>query len=391
MIGENIMINSVYIHIPFCQQICHYCDFTKFFYNEKAADDYITALAKEINTQVAGEHNPVKTIFIGGGTPTALSHQQLKRLLEMVQKKFDVFNCEEYTIEANPGDFDPEKAKLLKEYGVNRVSLGVQVFDDAMLEELGRVHRVRDVYKTIDILKQQDLTNISLDLIYALPKQTAQHFEKTVTEALTFDLPHYSAYSLQIEPKTIFYNRFKKGQLHRPTQEEEVLMYEVLQAKMWQNGNRQYEISNFAKPGFESKHNLTYWNNDYYYGFGAGASGYIPGKRTLNLRPLPAYIKQAMADGNPVLKVDQITLKEQIEEELFLGLRKLKGINKHDFQQKYGFSYDLLYKQQILELEQKGWLVEEGDYIHLTEQGLLFGNEVFSYFLLDELDLEHVH
>ncbi|HAM81327.1 radical SAM family heme chaperone HemW [Ornithinibacillus bavariensis] len=385
------MINSVYIHIPFCQHICHYCDFTKFFYNEKSADDYLTALEKEINTQLPGKNNPVKTIFIGGGTPTALSHPQLKRLLELVQEKFNISACEEYTIEANPGDFDKEKAKLLMDYGVNRVSLGVQVFDDAMLAELGRVHRIKDVYKTIDILKQHNLTNISLDLIYALPKQTARHFENTVTEAISFDLPHYSAYSLQIEPKTIFYNRYKKGQLHRPTQEEEVLMYEVLKTKMHKNGKAQYEISNFAEPGFESKHNLTYWNNDYYYGFGAGASGYLPGKRTLNIRPLPAYIKQAMEDGNPILKIDHISLKEQIEEELFLGLRKLEGVNKNDFHQKYGFSYERLYKQQILELKQKGWLVEEGDNIHLTDQGLLFGNEVFSYFLLDKLDLEHVH
>ncbi|MFS0672864.1 radical SAM family heme chaperone HemW [Ornithinibacillus sp. 179-J 7C1 HS] len=384
------MIQSVYIHIPFCQHICHYCDFTKFFYNEQLATEYLDALSNEINVQVQGEKNRVKTIFIGGGTPTALNYNQLKKLLAFVEEKFDVWNCVEYTIEANPGDFDEKKAKLLKEYGVNRVSLGVQVFDNAMLEELGRAHRIEDVYKTVELLKKEGLTNISLDMIYSLPNQTPEHFEKTVTEALSFDLPHYSAYSLQIEPKTIFYNKFKKGQLHRPAQEDEVEMYEILKNKMRASGLKQYEISNFSKPGFESKHNLTYWNNDYYYGFGAGASGYLPGKRTMNIRPLPAYIKQANEDGRPLLKVETIGLKEQIEEELFLGLRKLSGVSKRKFQDKYGFSLELLYKWQIDHLVQKGWLVDKKDKIHLSEQGVLFGNDAFEYFLLEDEDIKAI-
>lgn len=384
------MIQSVYIHIPFCQHICHYCDFTKFFYNEESATEYLEALTNEIQVQVAGSNNKVKTIFIGGGTPTALNYTQLKTLLTLVHDKFDVWNCEEYTIEANPGDFDEAKAKLLKEYGVNRVSLGVQVFDNNMLEELGRAHRVEDVYKTVDLLKENGITNISLDLIYSLPHQTPEHFERTVTEALSFDLPHYSAYSLQIEPKTIFYNRHKKGQLHRPQQEEEVAMFEILKEKMRAKGLRQYEISNFAKEGFESKHNLTYWNNDYYYGFGAGASGYLPGKRTMNIRPLPAYIKQAKLDGYPYLKVEEIGLKEKIEEELFLGLRKLSGISKQKFHDKFGFSHELLYKDEIEKLVQKGWLIDEQHSFYLSEQGVLFGNNVFEYFLLEDDDLESI-
>lgn len=384
-------IQSVYIHIPFCQQICHYCDFTKFFYDEQSATKYIEALSNEINVQVSGEKNYVNTIYIGGGTPTALNHNQLEALLKLVNQKFDVANCKEFTIEANPGDFDEAKAKLLKDYGVNRVSLGVQVFDDVMLQELGRVHRVADVYKTVDLLNQQHLANISIDLIYSLPNQTAAQFERTVTEALSFQLPHYSSYSLQIEPKTMFYNRYKKGQLHRPAQEEEVKMYEILKSKMNENGLVQYEISNFAKPGFESNHNLTYWNNDYYYGFGAGASGYLPGKRTQNIRPLPAYIKQAMVDGNPVLKVESIGLKERIEEELFLGLRKLSGVSKKQFKAKFGFSHEKLYEQKIKALVQKGWLVDGEETIYLTDQGVLFGNEVFENFLLDEQDLKQVN
>jgi oxygen-independent coproporphyrinogen-3 oxidase len=378
-------IQSVYIHIPFCQQICHYCDFTKFFYNEKLADEYIEALINEININVPGNQNKIKTIFIGGGTPTALNRSQLRMLLEFISEKFDIHDCEEYTIEANPGDFDEEKIKLLQTYGVNRVSLGVQVFDDKMLEELGRLHKVSDVYKTVNLLQQYRFTNISTDLIYALPKQTIEHFNKSLDEALSLDLPHLSTYSLQIEPKTVFYQRHKKGKLHRPKPEEEVEMYHILLEKAKRHGLRQYEISNFAKPGFESKHNLTYWSNEFYYGFGAGAYGYLPGKRYGNLRPLPAYTKQAMKDGKPILHTDEIGLREKIEEELFLGLRRMQGVNKLEFKEKFGFSMDKYYRSAIEELVERDWLLETDKDIYLTDEGKLLANEVFEKFLLDEV------
>ena len=378
-------IQSVYIHIPFCRQICHYCDFTKFFYNEKLADDYIEALINEINVNVPGTKNKIRTIFIGGGTPTALNEVQLRTLLAFISEKFDVAGCEEYTIEANPGDFDEEKVKLLQAYGVNRVSLGVQVFDDHMLEELGRVHKISDVYKTVDLLQQYRFSNISTDLIYSLPKQTVNHFRKSLDEALSLNLPHLSTYSLQIEPKTVFYQRHKKGKLHRPKPEEEVEMYYILLETTKRHGLQQYEISNFAKPGFESKHNLTYWSNEYYYGFGAGAYGYLPGKRIGNLRPLPAYTKQAMADGKPILHIDEIGMREKIEEELFLGLRRMQGVNKAVFQDKFGFPLDKYYRSAIDELTDKQWLVESKTDIYLTDEGKLLANEVFEKFLLDEV------
>ncbi|WP_404453067.1 radical SAM family heme chaperone HemW [Virgibacillus necropolis] len=384
------MVQSVYIHIPFCQQICHYCDFTKFFYNEKLADDYMEALSNEIRTNVDGVKNSVKTIFIGGGTPTALNLNQLELLLRVIDEKFDVEASAEYTIEANPGDFDEDKAKLLKTYGVNRVSLGVQAFDNQLLEDIGRLHKIKDVYETVNLLKKHGLYNISIDLIYALPNQSVEGFEKSLQEAVQFDLPHYSTYSLQIEPKTVFYQRHKKGKLHRPPQDDEVRMYEILRDTMKKNGIQQYEISNFAKPGFESKHNLTYWNNDYYYGFGAGAHGYLPGKRTGNIRPLPAYVKQAMKDGHPILTTEEIGLKEMIEEEMFLGLRKREGVSKLKFEQKFSVPVKQLYSQPITQLVEKGWLNDKGGMITLTPEGILFGNEVFAQFLLEDENLSHL-
>ncbi|MRH43070.1 oxygen-independent coproporphyrinogen III oxidase [Aquibacillus halophilus] len=378
------MVSSVYIHIPFCEKICHYCDFTKFFYEEKMADEYIEALKKEISTSITNPKLKMKTIFVGGGTPTALNYRQLESLLKIIADHFEVDQCEEYSFEANPGDLDEEKIKLLKAYGVKRISMGVQVFDDEMLEQLGRLHRIKDVYQNIDSLTQHGITNISIDLIYSLPNQSIAHFQQTIEEALSFDLPHYSAYSLQIEPKTVFYQRYMKGKLHKPKEETEADMYDLLRNEMNKHGKFQYEISNFAEEGFESLHNLTYWNNDYYFGFGAGAHGYLPGKRIINLRPFPAYLKKANEDGRPVLHIEEIGKKEQIEEEMFLGLRKTKGVSKSNFIKKFQLEMNQVYPEAITNLKQKGWVRETTDYLYLTEDGMLFGNEVFQEFLIDE-------
>ncbi len=382
------MIRSTYIHIPFCEKICHYCDFTKFFYQEKMADDYLDALANEMNHYLSGDKHPMRTIFVGGGTPTALNLAQLEYLLQMIDKHMDVSNVDEYTFEANPGDLNEDKIKLLRDYGVNRISMGVQSFDNQLLEDLGRLHRVKDVEENINHLLKHDLTNISIDLMYGLPNQTIENFNDSIEQALAFDLPHYSTYSLQIEPKTVFYQRHQKGKLHKPPEEVEANMFELLIDKMKKSGKYQYEVSNFAEPGYESKHNLTYWDNQYYYGFGAGASGYLPGKRYINLRPFPAYVKAANESGHPLLHVDEIGKKEKIEEELFLGLRKRTGVSKKNFKAKYNLELHDVYQQPIDELTTRGWLEEDDECIRMTEKGQLFGNEVFQRFLLDEFKFE---
>lgn len=382
--GGIAMVSSVYIHIPFCEKICHYCDFTKFFYEEKMADDYLVALENEIKTNISTPKQKMKTIFVGGGTPTSLNNQQLTKLVEMIHYYFDVADVEEYTFEANPGDLKKDKINILKEYGVNRISMGVQVFDDDMLEQLGRLHRIKDVYQNVNDLINAGITNISIDLMYSLPNQTISNFKNTLREALQFDLPHYSAYSLQIEPKTIFYQRYKKGTLSKPPEEIEADMYEILRDEMNQHGNLQYEISNFAKPGFESKHNLTYWNNDYYYGFGAGSHGYLPGQRIINIRPFPTYVEEANKSGKPILHVEKIGRKEQIEEEMFLGLRKSEGVSISRFEQKYNQKLESLYGQELEKLRQRGWIEYNHQFVKLTEEGKPFGNEVFQSFLLDK-------
>ncbi|WP_208590158.1 radical SAM family heme chaperone HemW [Gracilibacillus suaedae] len=378
------MVSSVYIHIPFCEKICHYCDFTKFFYEEKMADGYLIALENEIKTNIQESKKKMKTIFVGGGTPTALNNRQLMKLVEMIDHYFDVASVEEYSFEANPGDLTEDKIRILKDHGVNRISMGVQVFDDEMLEQLGRLHRVKDVYQNVNDLIKVGIDNVSIDLMYSLPNQTIEHFEKTLDEALQFDLPHYSAYSLQIEPKTIFYQRYKKGTLTKPPEEIEADMYELLRREMKNKGIEQYEISNFAKPGFESKHNLTYWNNDYYYGFGAGSHGYLPGERIINIRPFPTYVEAANETGKPVLHIEKIGKKEQIEEEMFLGLRKSEGVSIPKFEKKYQVKIEEVYGDELAHLEARGWINRNTTFIKLTEEGKPFGNEVFQSFLLEK-------
>src|SRR5699024_5954037 len=238
-------------------------------------------------------------------------------------------------------------------------------------------------YQTVDIFKRNNFSNISLDLIYSLPHQTVKQFKKSLDEALAFHLPHYSTYSLQIEPQTVFYHRHKKGQLHRPKEDEEVKMYEILVDSMRLNGIEQYEISNFAKPGYESKHNLAYWDNDYFYGFGAGASGYFPGKRIMNVKPLATYMNKAEANEKPVYQIDEITLVEQIEEEMMLGLRKIKGYDITQFEKKFGFSLLQLYRDQLNELKKNRLILQTDQILKLTEKGKLLGDLVFQEFILE--------
>ncbi|MBR7553340.1 radical SAM family heme chaperone HemW [Allobacillus sp. GCM10007491] len=378
------MTNAAYIHIPFCHEICHYCDFAKMYYNQSLADDYLKALDKEMELYIGKQQKTVRTIYIGGGTPTSLNPKQLTTLMKSILTYFNVDKVEEFTIEANPGEFTEEHVKVMKEFGVNRVSLGVQVLDDEYLKQMNRLHTVEEVNQAVHLLQHHDLTNISMDFIYALPDQTLDHFKQTLTQAISYDLPHYSSYALQIEPRTVFHMRHQQGKLNKPPEETEADMLITLMDMMENNGLNHYEISNYAKKGFESQHNLTYWSNATYYAFGSGAHGYLNDERYVNYRPVNHYIK-AINDGKkPILHVDDITKREKIEEEMFLGLRRRSGVSDTLFQLKYSISLFDIYRKEIERLSQKEWIYYDKDTIRMTRQGLMFGNEVFSSFLLDE-------
>ena len=376
------MIKSAYLHIPFCEHICHYCDFNKVFLKGQPVDEYLKALDQEIRMTVNQfPSGNLETIFVGGGTPTSLNEQQLYRFCDSINRNLPKSETMEFTFEANPGDLTKEKLQILKDAGVNRLSLGVQTFNEELLKKIGRVHKAKDVYQTIDNAKTIGFENISIDLIFSLPTQTITDFKESLTEAFSLDITHYSAYSLIIEPKTVFYNLLKKGKLPTPGEDVEAAMYELLMEEMEKHGFNQYEISNFSKPGFESRHNLTYWNNESYYGFGAGAHSYLNGVRRSNTGPLKRYMDQINSGELPVIDEHQTTKVEQMEEEMFLGLRKTAGVSVLHFIEKFAVDPQQLFEQEIAELTNKQWLEVEKNHIFLTKKGRLLGNEVFQAFL----------
>lgn len=378
------MVKSVYLHIPFCEHICHYCDFNKFYIKNQPVEDYLKAMEKEMEQSIARfGAEEVQTIFVGGGTPTSLTTDQLNLFLNGIHKYFGKYinPKTEFTFEANPSHLSKDKLLLLAQAGVNRLSFGVQVFDDELLKKIGRTHRAADVFRTIALAKEIGFRNINADLIYSLPSQTVAGFKDTVKQAFSLDVQHFSGYSLQIEPKTVFYNLMRKGQLPLPTEDEEVEMYSVLMDEMALHGYNQYEISNFAKPGFESRHNLTYWNNEEYFGIGAGAHSYVQGVRRANAAPLNQYISLIKETGFPYIEENVLTERERMEEEVFLGLRKTSGVSKEVFSQKFGRDLTSVFGNEIKEQARKGLLAENQGSIKLTRKGMFLGNEVFQAFL----------
>ena len=342
-------------------------------------DSYLEHLIEEYN---AYDIKKLRTLYIGGGTPTALSARQLAFLLEKLTDKLDLSYLEELTIEANPGDLDQEKIAVLKDSPVNRVSLGVQTFNDRMLKQIGRSHLEKDIYENIANLKKAGFDNISIDLIYALPKQTMEDVKTNVAKAIALDIPHMSLYSLILENHTVFMNRMRRGKLPLPKEDLEAEMFEYIIAELGKAGFEHYEISNFSKPGFESRHNLMYWDNAEYYGIGAGASGYVDGVRYKNHGPIRHYL-EAVKAGDARVQEEVLTLKEQMEEEMFLGLRKKSGVSKKRFEEKFGISFEEQYGAVVSELTEQGLLVPDRDIVRMTKQGLFLGDTVAEKFILE--------
>lgn len=376
------MVRGVYIHIPFCHQICNYCDFNKFFFHNQPVDEYIESLGKEMALwQNDLQKAEIETIFIGGGTPTSLSVDQLDRLLELITTYIPMEHVTEFSSEANPDELTLDKMQKMREFGVNRLSMGVQTFDQDLLKVLGRTHSNDHVYEVIEHAKQTDFPSISIDLMYGLPNQTMDQWKASLQEAFRLKIPHISAYSLLVEPKTIFYNLLSKGKLSLPGEDLEAEMYGYLLEEMKSHGYIQYEISNFAYVGKESKHNLLYWNNDEYIGLGAGAHGYVNGKRYSNHGPIKKYMQTIDTGEQPLMMQKEVTTVEKMEEEMFLGLRKNEGVSLAKFEERYGLTLRDVYGKELDELFQRELLVLENNFVRLTSRGRFMGNEVFQYFL----------
>ena len=356
------MVKAVYIHIPFCKTICTYCDFCKVFYNDKFVSKYLDKLEKEIKTKYQGE--VISTLYIGGGTPSCLSLSELERLFSIIsifKKSKDI----EFTIECNIESLDINKIKLFKKYGVNRVSIGVQSLNIKNIKFLGRHHTRNMVINKIFLLRENGISNINIDLIYALRNQSILDLKEDLDEYLKLGITHISTYSLMIEPNTKLYIDDIK-----PINEElDSDMYKLICSYLKEHNFKHYEISNFSLEGYESKHNLTYWNNEEYYGFGVGASGYINNVRYDNTRSITTYLKGIYLD-NEVLLDKNAT----IENEFILGFRKIKGINKNEFKNKYNKEIcDIIEIKNLLKL---GRLEENAEYVFIPEKYLYISNAI---------------
>lgn len=325
----------------------------------------------------------VHTVFLGGGTPTSLSLRQLSRLFDSIATHFPMHQIKEFTSEANPDELTYDKMELMAARGVNRFSIGVQTFDAKLLKVLGRTHSTHHVERVIQHANDLNFPSISMDLMYGLPGQTMKQWEHSLNEAFAMPITHISAYSLLVEPKTIFYNLMAKGKLKLPTQDLEADMYDVLLTQTAKAGFEQYEISNFAKNNLFSEHNSIYWRNEEYLGLGAGAHGYVDGVRYSNHGPLKKYMTALETGTLPIIHQTEVTKKEAMEEQMFLGLRMNQGVNLKKFQQRFSEDLEVLYQQKITPHVEKGFLELTPDAIRLTRKGRFIGNEVFQDFLLD--------
>ncbi|WP_125982476.1 radical SAM family heme chaperone HemW [Loigolactobacillus iwatensis] len=378
-------MTGAYLHIPFCEHICYYCDFNKVFLEGQPVDEYIDRLITEMRLVMATHPaEKIKTIYVGGGTPTTLTPKQLAHLLAGI-RRYLPFEEGEFTFEANPNDLlTIDKLQVLRDYGVNRLSIGVQSFNDEILKKIGRIHTSANVYTAIKNARKVGFDNISIDLIFRLPGQSIADFTDSLDRAIALDLPHYATYSLILERKTVFYNMMRQGKLFLPTQDTEADMYELAIEKFAQAGRAQYEISNFALPGMESQHNLIYWRNEKYFGFGAGAHGYLGKDRYQNFGPIQQYLQPLRANKLPVFEHRVLSLSEQIEEEMFLGLRKMEGVSQSRFEEKFHLTIEAVYGQTVNNLIKRGLMKQQGDRLSLTKRGEFLGNDVFQEFLIDE-------
>ncbi|MBQ0008988.1 MAG: radical SAM family heme chaperone HemW [Firmicutes bacterium] len=348
---------SLYIHIPFCDHICKYCDFTKLFYFEKYEKEYLDSLITEI------EHyhiNRVKTLYFGGGTPTSLSDEGFERILSFATQYLE--DDYEFTVEANVENLTESKLSIMKKCGVNRISIGVQSTNDKLLKEIGRNHSFEDVRRVVSLAKAQGFDNINIDLIYGFKHQSARQLKKDLKNFIELDIDHISIYSLIVEKGSIFYSQGVKEQSEGASRR----FYEIILKTLRKNGYERYEISNFARNKKYSRHNMTYWKNREYYGCGLGASGFVSGNRYTNTKSLTEYNKH-----NFVKESEKVSNKDSLEYYLITNFRMEQGFSREEFKQKFGQDFAEMFKDKINKFLLSNLLVITPDRVKLNDDGLL--------------------
>lgn len=365
------MVNYLYIHIPFCITKCIYCDFFSVPYDEGLALRYIGSVIKELDFR-RDSLNDLKTVYIGGGTPTVIPTLALIRLLKKIRDSFTLAPDAEVTVEANPGTINREKVKALSDSGMNRLSIGVQSFDDKELKFLGRIHTFADALKAIAAVREAAIRNLSIDLIYGIPGQTLEAWTHNVAKASELSPEHISAYELTPEKGTPLYGFISRKEIEKPDEETIIQMYYRAVDTFTEAGYRHYEISNFAKPGFECRHNLNYWDRGEYVGLGAGAHSFIGDRRIRNVGNVGKYIEMTDGGALPVDESIEVSGEDAIKEFIFLGLRKTEGLDIRMF--KEDLAIDVLEASE--ELIEEGLLESDGVHVKLTRKGIVVSNAV---------------
>lgn len=375
---------GLYIHIPFCVKKCEYCDFLSWNAGEEERQQYVAALLSEIESyREFAKGYRVSTIFIGGGTPSVLLPKQMEDILQKIYEIFELERRPEITIEVNPGTVDEEKLQCYKENGVNRLSMGLQSVKDEKLRLLGRIHTYQEFVESYELARKAGVDNISIDLISSVPGQTLQEWKEELETAAAQNPEHISVYQLIIEEGTPFYEKYAEHPELLPDEETSREIYLWTGKFLKEAGYEQYEISNYAKPGKESRHNLKYWERGDYLGLGLGAASMVRNIRMSNTKDMRTYLERC--DKPKTMREDVQFLEEprQMEEFMFLGLRKTRGVSKKEFKRIFGREMDMVYEKALHKCLENGMLLAHKDRIFLSEEGTLLSNMVLSEFLFD--------
>jgi oxygen-independent coproporphyrinogen-3 oxidase len=371
---------GLYIHIPFCKMKCHYCDFPSYSGKEGLMIDYAKALSEEI--EVSCQDKIISTIFIGGGTPTYLCIEGWEIIEKSIKKLNRIEEGFEFTIEGNPKTFNEEQLKIFKDMGVNRISMGLQAVQQCHLKSLGRIHSLEDFKHSYEMLRNFGFNNINVDLMFGLPNQSLNQWKETLTQVVELNPEHISCYSLIIEEGTRFFDLYEKDKLILPSEEVERNMYAEAINFLTSKGYHQYEISNFAKDKLECKHNKIYWNLENYIGCGSSSHSYVNGQRYRNEEKITPYIMDIKSKKSAVVERNTNSLKDDIEEFMFLGLRKIEGISVEEFSRRFNISIFEKYNDVINKYINLNLLNLEGNRLYLTKRGIEISNQIMADFIL---------
>lgn len=369
---------ALYIHWPFCEKKCSYCDFVSGPQFKNQEEPYLKALLSELQSY---QPFAIKTLFIGGGTPSLIPLETLDKIFEALQPIFALHKPSELSIEGNPGSLKEANLRHYLELGFNRISIGIQSFSDPLLERLGRIHTRKEAIEGFHLAKKAGFKNISLDLMFGIPGQTLADFRESLEIAAQLDPEHISAYSLILEPETPFFELHQQGKLALPEEHQVAEMFLLAQEFLKQHGYQHYEISNFAKEGYQCRHNLVYWNNEPYVGLGLNAHSYYGDKRYNNSANMEEYLKAPTAIADKWQTLPKLPLDEDISNFMILGLRKMEGVRFADFNKRYGDDLRVVFADEIKELSLQGLVELDDTSLRLTSKGILLGNEVFEKFL----------